>query len=239
MLLGHAQDRVSGQLLDSASAEPLPFAHVSNYSSERSTVTSSNGYFQIPAEPGDTLVFSIVGYETLGWVVDDSWRDGQKKVKLPLDTVFLDDVIISDIPPEAIFKQRIVDYQPEDTTFWYYGMPKPVEKGPDPMLLEKNVNNPLFAVTHPADFLYHKFSKREKERRKYHKIVQQQSRRQIAYEKFSRDWVGEMTDLEGDVLTDFIHYCDYSLEYLEKTPKYLILEDMLAKLVSFKKETRG
>lgn len=235
----NAQDLVKGQLLDSASSEPVPFAHVSNYSSELRTITNVNGFFQIPANVGDTLVFSIVGYQTLGWQVTEAWFSGEKIIKLPQDTVFLDDVIVYELPPEAIFKQRILDYQPRDSSFWYHGMPLPSEKKLDPMLLEKNINNPLFAVFQPTEFLYYKFSKREKERRKYHKIVQRASSEQLAYAKFSRDWVREVTQLQGDELTDFIQYCDYSLKYLEKTPQYIILEDLLARLESFKKEREG
>lgn len=237
-IIAYAQEVVKGQLLDSATSEPVQFAHVSNYSSEFRTVTNAGGFFQIPAYFGDTLVFSIVGYQTLGWVVDKSWASGNKQLKLPEDTLLLKDVIVYEIPPEEVFKQRILNYQPKDTSFWYHGMPQPVVKT-DPTLLEKNINNPLFAVLQPTEFLYYKFSKREKERRKYHKIVQNQSRMNMAYAKFSRDWVEEVTQLKGDELTDFIQYCDYSIEYLEKTPQYMILEDMLAKLQTFKRDQQG
>lgn len=237
--VAYAQEsQVTGLLVDSATAEVLPFAHVQNYTSEVSVVSSERGHFQLPAKLGDTIVFSSVGYETLGWVVGEDWISGSKTIRLPQDTVLLEDVIVSEMPTEAEFKQRVIEYQPEDTTFWYHGMPLPKEKS-DPTLSEKSINNPLFAILQPTDFLYHRFSKREKERRKYHKILQRQRVEQAAYTKFSRQWIGEMTQLEGDVLTDFIEYCDYSLEYLERTPQYMILEDMLAKLDTFKREYKG
>lgn len=236
--IAFSQDMVSGRLLDSATSEPVPFAHVSNFSDGGGSITRADGSFNILATVGDTLVFSIVGYETLGWIVDKSWFSGRKNLLLPQDTLLLQDVTVYDIPPEAIFKQRILDYQPQDTSFWYHGMPEP-KTGGDPMLTEKTLNNPLFAITHPTDFLYHKFSKREKEKRTYHKVTQRQSRERIAYAKFNREWVKEVTRLEGDELTDFIQFCDFSLDYLEKTPQYIIREELLARLVAFKREGKG
>lgn len=232
------QDILEGGLMDSTTNEPVQFAHVSNYRTQQMTITNAMGKFRIPASIGDTIVFSIVGYQTIGWEVKPHWHEDGITLKLPRDVTFLDEVLVYDLPPEEIFKQRLLNYEPTDTSFWYHGMekPKPLDNAP---LTEKQINNPLFVVAHPTNFLYQKFSKRAKEARKYHQIVSTSRSQYRAYEKFSRDWVAEETGLQGDELTDFMQYCDYSVEYLKDTPLYIIRENMLAKLETFAKEQKG
>ncbi len=230
---------ISGELLDSTTNVPLQFAHVQNITAQKGSYTDVKGLFKIPAEIGDTIIFSIVGYEQLGWAVKEQWLDQSTVTfRLEKDTILLDEVHISSLPSEEEFKQQMINLQPEDSSFWYHGMgrPKPYDNAP---LTEKQVNNPLFAITQPADFLYEKFSKQAKEKRKYRQITQRESiTRRVNY-KFTRDFVQNVTGLEGDELTDFIYFCDYSLDYLDRTPLYLIREDLLAKLDKFQKQRPG
>lgn len=229
---------VEGELVDSVSNEPVQFAHVQNITAHKGTLTNQFGRFNIPANEGDTIAFSIVGYQQLGWVVESTWLQKSIVLKLPKDTVLLDEVLISDLPTEEEFKRKLINHQPEDSGFWYHGMaqPKPRDNSP---LSEKQVNNPMFAITQPADFLYEKFSKQAKEKRKYHQITQKESITYRVNQKFTRDFVQNATGLEGDELTNFIYFCDYSLDYLDRTPLYLIREDMLAKLDKFQNQHPG
>ena len=227
-----SQQLVSGQLQDSLTNEPVQFAHVNNITSNQMNITDVAGYFRIHANVGDTIVFSIVGYQKLGWEVKPGWFDQQIQLKLPQDQLLLDEITISNIPSEEVFKRRLIEHIPQDTGFWYHGMsePKPYDDSP---ISEKQLNNPLFAIMQPTDFLYQKFSKQAKEERKYHQVLQRESITQRVHQKFTRDWVQNVTGLEGDKLTSFIYYCDYSLDYLDRTPLYMIQEDLLAKLEDF------
>ncbi len=225
---------LSGILLDSVTHVPLQFAHVTNYSSKEVVLTNVDGRFNIPASAGDTVVFSIVGYERLGWQIVPQWLEDRVTFKLPVDAILLEDVIVKNMPTEAKFKQQILDTELADTTFWYHGM-EPPKYGEDPMLNEKVIHNPLFIVTHPLTAIYYNFSKQEKERRKYHQITQGATKQNRVNLKFTREWVHDMTALEGDTLTAFIDYCDFTLDYLDRTPLYMIMEDMLAKLDEFQK----
>lgn len=233
-----AQESIEGILLDSIANAPIEFAHVSNISNGEGTVTDPKGYFSIVASVGDTVVFSSVGHQRLGWKVNTAWFGNKRTLTLPRDTIFLDEVVVHNIPSEEVFKRRILEYEPEDTTFWYHGMPKPQPLNNAP-LAEKQINNPLFAILQPTDFLYEKFSKQAKEKRKYHRIIQSSTRDTRVYEKFNREWIRDVTGLDGDELTSFIDFCDYSLDYLDKTPLFLIREDMLARLSEFKNFENG
>ncbi len=226
------------EVLDSSTHEPVQFAHVLNLSDDAQAISDVNGKFMIKGSIGDTILISIVGYQRIGWQVKPDWFDKEVKLSLPQDTVILNSVTIHDIPPEHIFKQKILNHEPEDTSFWYHGMPQPVAKE-DMTLNEKVIKNPLFIATHPLTGMYYNLSKQEKERRKYHKIKTTELLENRVHRKFSRGWVHDITGLEGNELTDFIAYCDFSLRYLDKTPLYLIRENLLAKLSEFKKEQKS
>ncbi|MFY0607811.1 MAG: hypothetical protein JXR10_13925 [Cyclobacteriaceae bacterium] len=221
-------------LIDSTTLEPVQFAHITNYSSGEMVLSNVDGRFAIKSSVGDTVVCSIVGYEVLGWEVRSSWLKDGITLKLPQDTFLLESVTVNNIPEEHIFKQRILAHEVDDTAFWYHGVEKPTYRD-NPMLNERVIKNPLFIATHPLSALYYNFSKQEKENRKYHQVTQNNIQQQRVNYKFTREWVKEVTALEGDQLTSFIFYCDYSLDYLDKTPLYIIQEDMLAKLEKFQR----
>lgn len=63
--IAHAQEAFRGIVVDSASLEALPFVNVQLKNTGRGTTTDEKGGFLIEASPRDTLLFSLVGYETL------------------------------------------------------------------------------------------------------------------------------------------------------------------------------
>src|SRR6185369_9806223 len=59
-----AQTKVSGTVTD-ADSKPLKGATVSEKGTTRGTVTGDNGEFSISANPGASLVISMIGFEAL------------------------------------------------------------------------------------------------------------------------------------------------------------------------------
>lgn len=227
-----AQQVMSGQLLDSLSREPVAFAHVMNLSAHKLALSGSEGSFSIEAKPGDTLSFSSVGYLPLSMVVRPSDVFRQPVILLRVDITQLQEVTVSRIPEEALFKQRILNMHTTDTSFWYHGMAAPLPRH-DFTLEESFMKNPVAALAHPLTYFYYRFSPQEKERRKHHKLVTSSYQRERVEQKFTREWVAEQTRLQGDTLTSFIAYCNFSVDYLDRTPLYMIREDMLVQLKQF------
>lgn len=227
------QSLLEGVLLDSTNHAPLQFAHVQNVDRQVGTLTDREGRFRIFAEEKDTVVFSIVGYQTLAWIITEQHLTNPNATfKLPKDTILLEEVLVREMPTEEEFKRKVLATKVEDTAFWYHGVAEPVFTG-DKLLDEKYVKNPLFLLSHPITGWHYRFSKKEKERRKMHKINQQALTQTRVNLKFTRQWVGEVTALEGDELTSFISFCNYDVDYLDRTPLYLIREDLLIKLEEF------
>lgn len=225
-----------GVVKDSASRQDMIGVHVQNINAGSVTSTNPYGKFKLPAKAGDTIVFSSVGHTTLAWVADDGWfSENEIEFLLPVNTIYLDEVVIGQFPEYERFKEQIVQTEVADTSFQVFGVAPVVVTG-DPLLDERNVNNPLFAVLHPIDFVHQKVSKKAKEKRKYYAMQQKQHLVTKANLKFTREWVGESTKLEGNKLTSFMAYCRFSVGYLAETPLYMIHEDMMKLLPDFLEE---
>lgn len=215
--------------------EPIPGAHVLNQTLGTGGISDNDGFFSIRAEVGDTLTMTSIGYRPLLIAVDANWPKEGLVLFMQEGAVELNEVTVESIPPIERFKEQIMDTQPKDSArFWYYGVDKPVFKG-DRMLEGVIHKKLLYAISQPTSFLYYNLSKAEKEKRKHHKLKKNSLTKEQSEFKFTREWVTEHTGFEGEELTSFIAYCDYTDAYLASTPQYLIMEDMTRKKEAFEK----
>lgn len=72
-LEGYAQRKVvglSGIVYDSATRAPMPYVSVLNRATGSGTMSADNGTFTLGCAPGDTIVFTMLGYSPAKRVVD-------------------------------------------------------------------------------------------------------------------------------------------------------------------------
>ncbi|MDR3712009.1 MAG: TonB-dependent receptor [Puia sp.] len=67
----YSQTILSGKIVDSKTGSPLSGASVKNRSGRAGTATDNQGFFKIPAKPGDMLEITIIGYTTQTFHVSD------------------------------------------------------------------------------------------------------------------------------------------------------------------------
>ena len=230
------RDYVYGVVRDSLSGDEMIGVHVRNIDAGQLTSTNEEGKFKMPAQVGDTLVFSSVGHKTLAWIAGPTWFNREEiEFLLPVNTIYLDEVVVGEFPEYERFKEMIIQEQPKDTTFKIFGVPE-VVMDPYPQLEKNEYLNPAFVFFHPVSALHHSFSKKEKEKRKMQQIRKRQHITSTAYQKFTREWVAENTSLEGDKLTSFIDYCNFSVDYLASATLFDIHQRMMALLPDFLEE---
>ncbi len=236
-MLCHAQRTyVYGLVRDSLSREVMIGAHIRNIDAGSVTSTNEDGKFRMPTKVGDTLVISNVGHKTLAWVADSSWFvKNEIEFLLPLNTVYLDEVVVGEFPEYERFKDKIINTEVMDTTFQVFGVPR-VVMDPYPQMEKSEYLNPIFIFFHPVSALHHSFSKKEKEKRQMQSIRKREFLVEKARIKFTRDWVSENTKLTGDKLTSFISYCNFSEEYLASSSQFAIYELMMDLLPKFLEE---
>lgn len=210
---------------DSASREPMIAVHVQNINKELITYSNPQGEFRMPVELGDTIVLSSVGHKTLAWVAEEEWTQG-KEFLLPVNTIYLDEVVVGRLPTYLRFKDKIINTQAEDSSYVIPGIPRVV-------ITETESLNGALSMRGPFSMLHNAFSKEAKEKKKVKALLGNKPLRDKAALKFTREWVSQTTQLKGDMLTSFIEYCDFTLEYIAETPQYIIHEDMMALLPEF------
>lgn len=223
-----------GLVQDASANSILREAHIQNISAGKLAVLDAYGKFRIPAKVGDTLIISHIGFKDLIKVANENWMDiEQLMFELEPDPVFLPEVVITDFPEYSRFKQMIVEteLEPELELYGMSSLPKPKKE-----ISQEDLQNTSIGLSVSIPFDLEGLTKKGREKKKLQEILQNKGMVDLAYRKFHRDWVSEMTLLDGDQLTNFILYCKFEPKYLAETPLYNIHQKMMALLEDFKSE---
>ncbi|MDC3259376.1 carboxypeptidase-like regulatory domain-containing protein [Flavobacteriaceae bacterium] len=94
-----AQTFVIGQVIDAATKEPLPYVNIGLLNKNIGTVSDDTGYFELEANTEqnsrDTLRFSMIGFETKSYTLNDFINQNEIEVYLTEKSTALDEVILS------------------------------------------------------------------------------------------------------------------------------------------------
>ncbi len=238
-LSGYAQrNYLYGEVTESATLEPIIGAHIRNTSAGLVTSTNVNGKFKIPVRAGDSLTITFVGYKTIKYYVKANTSD-TLNFRLKQEVTQLSEVEVNVFPEYARFKDLILETQPKDTAFIVSGLSEiPLDAFPIPVN-EQDITPPdYYAPSLAVGFDLGGLSKKGKEKKKFQKILAKQQMVRIAQRKFNREWVANATKLSGDELTDFIAFCDFSVEYLVDATVFDIHQRMMALLDEFQADKK-
>jgi len=94
-----AQTFVIGQVIDAATKEPLPYVNIGLLNKNIGTVSDETGYFELEINTEqnsrDTLRFSMIGFETKSYTLNDFINQNEIEVYLTEKSTALDEVILS------------------------------------------------------------------------------------------------------------------------------------------------
>ena len=94
-----AQTFVIGQVIDAATKEPLPYVNIGLLNKNIGTVSDETGYFELEVNTKqnslDTLRFSMIGFETKSYTLNDFINQNEIEVYLTEKSTALDEVILS------------------------------------------------------------------------------------------------------------------------------------------------
>lgn len=117
--LVHSQDQLnhnnviqlSGVLVSGDSLQAVSYANIYNVSSNEGHISSYSGFFSFPAHPGDSIVFSSIGYTTTGYKLPDTLHLANYSLVqiIEPDTVKLDELTIRPWPTYEQFKKVFKD----------------------------------------------------------------------------------------------------------------------------------
>lgn len=118
--LAHSQGEIkyvtfSGVVIDGQTKEPLPGAYITLPQAGRGTLSNARGYFGIAVFPGDTVVFSYLGFKKQFHVIPKKADvDYSVFVELQVDSKMLKEVKVYPFSTEEEFKQALVDMKLPD-----------------------------------------------------------------------------------------------------------------------------
>jgi len=94
-----AQTFVIGQVIDAVTKEPLPYVNIGLLNKNIGTVSDETGYFELEVNTEqnsrDTLRFSMIGFETKSYTLNDFINQNEIEVYLAEKSTALDEVILS------------------------------------------------------------------------------------------------------------------------------------------------
>ena len=218
-----------GTVVDSSNGRVLPFVQILNESTRRAYITDSTGKFYIPCKNGDTLVFICLGYYGKVVITDSLFR----VVSLLPRSYNIEAVSIESYRSYDQFKRDFLKIE-LDKGPQIEGLPdgKAIDV---PILLDTNyIHSPAFLVMHPLSYLYYNLSKEEKSKRKVFYLERRQGEQLIVEKKFNREIVHRITGLDGDKLTNFIGFCNFSHQFLYKSTELEIVKKIHEKYEVYK-----
>lgn len=100
----------SGVVIHDSELEPLPFVNIVEKKSRRGTSSDYYGFFSFVAVPGDTIIFSSIGYKQTEYIIPDSLDGNRYSLiqKMEEDTVFLKEKTVYPWPSKEQFKEAFL-----------------------------------------------------------------------------------------------------------------------------------
>jgi hypothetical protein len=111
-----AQVTFTGIITGGKTNDPLPLARIFIPRAGKGVLSANNGYFALPVYPGDSVIFSYVGYKTQYHIIPRRLTESTYSavVAMQEDVKLLSEVKVYPYPTEELFKQALVNMKLPD-----------------------------------------------------------------------------------------------------------------------------
>jgi hypothetical protein len=216
---------VSGVIFSATTKKSLEKVNIVNLNDIKGSSTNHEGYFEINAKINDTLHLSYIGYKSINIRVTKDWLEvvGSTKIELTESAYALEEVVVNTINLTGYLE---VDLKQVPVTsndryaisgfenYGYEGNKNNKNKA------VKNVNK----IFNPADLLYNTFGKKPKEIKKLQKIKKEDNIRNNLVNRFDREMLLILLDVNMYELEEIINQCEYSQDFIKKANDLQLLD---------------
>lgn len=229
---------ISGQIVNTKGLSPIPLAHIIIKRKRTGRICNNMGVFHLQIKQSDTLQISALGYKTKEWAIPFIFDSNQppffqilmEETSYLLGEVdiyafgtwneFKDDFVKLKIKEEYVINDQIMkELAPFNT-----GTPNIVPPQYRPIIEDIEFWD---IIGTPASYLFSKFNKKEKKKRKIAKMIRNKWKTKKYEQFYNAEIVEANTGLEGDELLGFMAYCGSKIEITEITSQYDILEQIV------------
>ncbi len=234
----HGQDvYLKGRVTDAFSHKPVAFAHIQNYSIRKATFSDTSGYFIIGVTPGDTLVFSAIGYYYKVAVISDSM------VRLRANINYRLYPRIYEIEEARIFAFR--NYDEFRNRFLQLDLSQDKTEN-----LRKEIQEQSTRVALEADRKRKEqeslngvkllsipiLTPEEKQMIKLKERLAEEKRKDEVYKKYNPELVKKVTGLQEDEeVMEFMKFCDFKDNFILNINEYDLVVIIMKKYEEFLK----
>lgn len=206
------EKEINLQLLDLTSFVPIKTAYIYNYNKTTYNFTNNSGQVRVKVSLNDTLLITKTSYKQMFLIITDDLFFENKDVEI---LMVHRAILLSEVKVFALnssyegFKKDVVNMENPYIKIGGIQMTKQDKINAEAANSQPNVlrNTPLAS---PISFLYSMFSRKEKIKRLYADLVDNEDEVYRIPQKYNRDIVSEITGLKGDELLDFMMFCRFS-----------------------------
>jgi carboxypeptidase-like protein len=217
-----------GKIVDDSLGFTLSSVHLWNESTRMGSISNDSGEFSITVSNQDTLVFSALGYFSNIIVVSSSLNQ-DIVVRLKPGKYEIGEVVVRRFRSYESFKYQVIHLDlPESKTA---ELKEYIKVSSIAAALEADRERAIKDKLNGFGFSTPLSKGIDRKKAFKEKISIQKKRDQVIHAKFNRVLVGEITQLEGDELSEFIAQCNFSEEYLYETDFYTIIEALHAAMI--------
>lgn len=210
------QYTLSGIVADVESQQRLSSVTILNQTQKTKAVSDTRGHFNISAMNGDTLFFSLLGYDSHSFIIRN---DNDILISLRKNAILLDQVNIQRQSRESEMAEVLESYKRHG-----------VYQGGKPSVLSY--------IFMPITSLYERFSAKGKQARRFNNYVESEIQAIHVDRLFNRNKVQNLTKLDGEDLNNFMIIYRPTFQDSRYWVEYDINAYILTALELFDKEGR-
>lgn len=196
---------IYGKIYNADDTSGISDVNVLNYKNAEGTISDESGNFTLRVFPGDSVLFSAVGYEK--YVI--RLKDTLQNKRFRLDIYLM---------PKTYELKMITIYE-------YYNRPRKLEvQGEYDQVLKESRTKPSlspvqsssgagFAISGLLTSIYEEFSKTEREKRKLRSQLKDEYYKRYLETSYRRVMIKELTGLKDSEIENFLGYCDFASSY--------------------------
>ncbi|MFC3198415.1 hypothetical protein ACFOET_12395 [Parapedobacter deserti] len=207
---------IRGIVVEAGTSKRLGSVTVINQSTGQTVASSGLGTFEIYASVGDTLTAMLMGYET---AVTEVKTLSDILIDMSPGSVMLDQVDVNRMSKEAELRDAMRGYRKQGV---YYDGKPPV----------------LAYIFNPITSLYELFGRTPRNARRFANYMERELAETDVDRKFSRAKIQELTDLEGDDLTNFMIWYRPSFEKAQYWAEYDLTAYIVQSFEQFNRDGR-
>jgi hypothetical protein len=221
----YSSEFFSGTLYSNKTQQRLPGANIINLKSLKGVSSNDMGLFSIQAKPGDTILISFLGYQSLQIPVTEKNINRHQSIYLIENPLELDEVIVSSKQLTGILR-RDVDIIPVQKPIDISMKIKAMFGDPSPNRLTR-LNDALKTLLNPVDLIYNLFSTQGKDMRRLKKIQKEEKVRNMLAQRYDRELLSNLLNVNKKDVYLVLESCDYSERFLKNANDLQILEALL------------